>query len=334
MSTEQFLKNLESPTNPVDVVLDTDAYNEVDDRYAIAYLLLNKERLNTKAIYAAPFISTKVSTVEEGMETSYNTILEILKLLNESVSVIKGSKSYLKNKVSHVERLYNNILKRPFSEYEGTPSPDSENMYVDSPAARDLVSRAKNYSPQNPLYVVCIGAITNIASAILMDKSIVDNIVVVWLGGKAWHHINAKEFNLVQDYNAIRTVMNSGVPFVQLPCLGVVSHFKISKAEIDLWLKGTTPIADYLAEETIKCMQPWAQDDFWTTSLYDVAAVAWLLNDNQRFMNYRIENVRLPNDIDGFYEDAIPDKKMCYVFYLERDPLMKDLFNKLTNAKI
>ena len=33
------VKNLQVPTNKIDVVLDTDAYNEIDDQYAIAYLL-------------------------------------------------------------------------------------------------------------------------------------------------------------------------------------------------------------------------------------------------------------------------------------------------------
>ena len=36
----------ECPTKKVDVVLDTDAYNEIDDQYAIAYMLQNPERLN------------------------------------------------------------------------------------------------------------------------------------------------------------------------------------------------------------------------------------------------------------------------------------------------
>ena len=331
MTKEQFLQNLQSPLRAVDAVLDTDAYNEIDDRYALAYLLLNKDRLNLKAIYAAPFTSPKVSTTKEGMEKSYDVIKDILNIMGEDAPVFRGSETYLKNDESFVERLYKNVLKKPFSEYAGAASPEKEDAFVDSPAARDLVSRAKNYSPENPLYVVCIAAITDVASAILMDKSVTENIVVVWLGGKGWHHVNAKEFNLVQDYNAVRTVMKSGVPFVQIPCLGVSSHLKVTKAEIDAHLSGT-PIADYLAKETLETMNAWAQSDFWSTSLYDVAAVAWLLNDNQRFMNYRVEKVRLPAT-DGFYEEPLADKEMCYVFYLERDPLLKDLFEKLTGKK-
>lgn len=329
MDKKLFLKNLSCPKRNVDVVLATDAYNEIDDRYALAYLIRNSDRLNLKAVYASPFFSTKVSSPKEGMEKSYETVKEIFDIMKVDYPLFKGSSTYLKNKISYEERLYK-VINKPFSEFTGENPPAKETDFVDSAAARDLVNRAKNYSPENPLYVVCISAITDVTSAILMDKSIIENIVVVWLGGKARHFDNAKEFNLVQDYTAVRTVMNSGVPFVQIPCLGVSSHFKVSEPEIERWLIGTTPIADYLAKETISCMKDWAKSDFWTTSLYDVAAVAWLINDNQRFMNYRIENVRLPN-FDGFYEEELTDKKMCYVYYLERDPLMKDLFDKLTS---
>ena len=39
MTQSIYLKNLEAPTRIVDAVLDTDAYNEIDDQFAIAYLL-------------------------------------------------------------------------------------------------------------------------------------------------------------------------------------------------------------------------------------------------------------------------------------------------------
>lgn len=331
MTQEQFLKNLQVPTSQVDVVLDTDAYNEVDDRYALAYLLRSKEKLNTKAIYAAPYLHTRVETPEEGMENSYREILKLLDLLGESVPVFKGSRTYLNNDCYFPERLYEEV-NRDYSEYKGATPPASKEDFVESEAARDLVARAKNYSPENPLYVVAIGAITNIASAILMDKSIAENIVVVWLGGKSRHQMDAKEYNLVQDYTAARTVMESGVPFVQVPCLGVTTHFKISKIEFEHWLLGTTPIADYLVRETVDPIQDWAKSDFWSTTIHDVVAVAWLLNDDQRFMWYRVENMRLPQDT-GFYGEELPDKKMSYVFYVDRDSLMKDLFGKLAERE-
>lgn len=52
--------------------------------------------------------------------------------------------------------------------YKGSADylPDEETA-VESPAAADLAARAMNYTPEKPLYVLAIGAITNVASAIL-----------------------------------------------------------------------------------------------------------------------------------------------------------------------
>jgi hypothetical protein len=55
MTSEQRMINLSAPKGNIDVVIDTDAYNEIDDQFAIAYLLRSTEKLNTRAIYAAPF---------------------------------------------------------------------------------------------------------------------------------------------------------------------------------------------------------------------------------------------------------------------------------------
>ncbi len=44
MNKKQFLQNLNTPANKIDVILDTDAYNEIDDQFAIAYLLKNTQK--------------------------------------------------------------------------------------------------------------------------------------------------------------------------------------------------------------------------------------------------------------------------------------------------
>lgn len=75
------VKRLQRPAHPVDVVLDTDAYNEIDDQYAIAYLLLHQEKLHTQALYAAPFSNARADSPAEGMQKSYEEILHILALM-------------------------------------------------------------------------------------------------------------------------------------------------------------------------------------------------------------------------------------------------------------
>lgn len=302
MTNEQRLKNLEVPSGKIDVVLDTDAFNEIDDQFAIAYLLKNKQKLNTVALYAAPFLNDKSVSAEDGMLKSYDEINRLLRLMGEKVDVFKGSDRFLSG--------------------EDTP--------VIFPAAEDLAMRAKNYSPENPLYVVAIGAITDIASAILLNPQVAENCVVVLLGGHAPYLNNSNEFNMKQDIAAARIVFGSGVPLIHLPALGVVCSFSISGDELEHWLVGKNPLADYLAKSAIKeaerCGQTGAN---WTRVIWDVTAIGWLLNDDNRFMHHFITPVQLPT-YDFTYEPPKDGTALRYVYHIERNRLMNDLIKKLT----
>lgn len=301
MNYEQRIKNLSVPEGKIDVIIDTDTYNEIDDQFAVSYLLKSSDKLNTKAIYAAPFLNANSISPADGMEKSYNEILKLLDLAEEKVDVFKGSDSFLKN--------------------ETTP--------VVSAAAKDLAERVKNYSPSNPLYIVAIGAITNIASAILLNPEVTENTVVVWLGGHALHYHDTKEFNMYQDVAAARVIAQSGVPYVMLPCCGVVSSFTISEPELTAWFIGQNKLADYLARNTIEEAKKYATTKVWTRCIWDVTAVAWLLNDNERFMKSRIVPTPIPT-YDNYYAVNNNGLPMRYVYYIERDTLMNDLINKLT----
>ena len=301
MTNEQRMKNLSVPSEKIDVVLDTDAYNEIDDQFAIAYMMKSKEKLDVKAIYAAPFLNENSKSAKDGMEQSYEEIKKLLNLMGEAVDVFKGSQDYL----------------------------TSENEGQISPAAQDLAKRAEEYSPQKPLYVVAIGAITNIASAILMNKNVAENCVIVWLGGHAHHWHDTMEFNMYQDVAAARVVMKSGVPFIQLPCMGVVSTFSTSKPELEYWLKGKNALSDYLLEHTVETAESYASGTAWTRIIWDVTAVGWLLNDGDRFMNSRIVPTPVPS-YDNLYSANYNGMPMQYVYNINRDALMTDLFKKIT----
>ena len=120
MTEAQRIQNLQVPVGPIDVVLDTDAYNEIDDQFALAYLL-RSEKATVKALYAAPFFNERSTSPADGMEKSEAEIRKILTLAErddlQSV-VFSGSRTYM---------------------------PD-ENTPVDSPAARDLARRAAEYT--------------------------------------------------------------------------------------------------------------------------------------------------------------------------------------------
>lgn len=234
------------------------------------------------------------------MEKSYDEILKLLSLLGERVDVFKGSENFM----------------------------DDELTPVYSEAAERMAEMANQYTPQNPLYIVAIGAITNVASAFLINPSMKEKVVVVWLGGHALHYKNTAEFNMRQDIAAARVVMQSGVPFVQLPCFGVVDVFRISKPELEFWLCGKNEIANYLAGIAIQASDSHSGGRPWTRVIWDVTAVAWLLNDDNRFMDSRIIPVTLPN-YDSVYENECLAHEMTYVYHINRDKLMQDLIQKI-----
>lgn len=62
------------PGKRLRIVLDTDAFNEIDGQFVIAYLRRLAPILSTEAIYAAPFLNERSSSHEDGMLKSYDEI--------------------------------------------------------------------------------------------------------------------------------------------------------------------------------------------------------------------------------------------------------------------
>ena len=248
LSTEFLLKRLEPPKGRLRMVLDTDTYNEIDDQFALVYSLLSRERLDVEAIYAAPFYNKRSSGPADGMEKSYQEILRLLDRMNLSPKglVHKGSTSYFPEAFR--------------------PCP--------SDAAEDLVKRAMSCETE-PLYVASIGAITNIASAVLMEPKIIEKIVIVWLGGHAPYWPHTREFNLAQDVPAARLLFDCGVPLVQIPCLPVASHLLTTAPDMDYYYPEMGDIGKYLVDS----FKSYTRDHFaWAKEIWDISAIAYLVN--------------------------------------------------------
>jgi Inosine-uridine preferring nucleoside hydrolase len=289
------LERLNLPRGKLRMVLDTDTFNEIDDQFAVVYSLLSPERLDVEAFYAAPFSHPNVSPAE-GMEKSYEEILRLLDKLDVSPDglVFKGATQYLA---------------------------DSETP-TKSDAVSDLVERAMA-SGDDPLYVVAIGAITNVASAILVEPEIINKIVVVWLGGSALHWPSASEYNLKQDVAAARIVFDCGVPLVHIPCAGVTTHLRTTVPELAAHIKGQGAIGDYLYK--IFCNH--SEDHFaWSKEIWDIAVIAYLLDESwvpTEIIHSPIITDQLTWSIDRsrhFIRSA---------YWIDRDPIFRDLFTKI-----
>ena len=281
---------------PVRMVLDTDTYNEIDDQFAVVYAMISPE-LDVQAVYAAPFTNKRSNGPGDGMEKSYEEILRILSRLDKAPKgfAFKGSSHYLTD------------LQEPEK----------------SAAALDLIQRAEKSSPEDPLYVVAVGAITNVSNAILIEPSIVKKIVVVWLGGNGHNWAHQREFNYRQDLNASRVIFDSGVPFVQLPCTPIVTHFTTTVPEMERYVAGQGAIGDYLLE----IYKDYRKDHFgWSKVLWDMTAVAWLIND--RWLPSDL--VHSPIVTDNYTLSFDRSRHLIRtVNFVNRDPIFRDFFTKL-----
>jgi purine nucleosidase len=235
------------------------------------------------------------------MEKSYQEILRLLKMLGKSPEAFafRGSDRYLED------------VTKP----------------VRSEAALDLIKKAQSGTPDNPLYVVTVGCITNIASAILIEPKIIENIVVVWLGGNSPEWPTQKEFNLMQDVKAARVVLNSGVPLVIMPCNPVVSHFHTTIPELQYYLKGKNQISDYLLKSTIEYS---GGAECWSKVIWDVTAVAWIVNPTWLPTNL-LHSPVLTDQVTYSIDQSRHFIRMATT--LNRDAIFRDLFSKLTGNK-
>lgn len=293
----QRIEMLKHPNNrPVRMVLDTDTYNEIDDQFALVYSLISPE-LDVKAVYAAPFKNNRSKSPGDGMERSYEEILRILQKLDKPSEnfAFRGSTKYLTD-IKNPER---------------------------SPAAMDLVNKAMKSNPEDPLYVAAVGAITNVSNAILIEPSIIRNIVIVWLGGNSHQWPHQREFNFRQDLNASRIIFDSGVPFVQLPCTPVVTHFATTVPEMERYVGGRGEIGDYL----LKIFKDYRKDHFgWSKVLWDMTAVAWIIND--KWLPSDLVHSPLVTDNYTFSFDN-SRHLIRTVNFVQRDPIFRDFFTKL-----
>lgn len=296
LSHEHLIERLALPAGPADVVMDTDTFNEIDDQFAVTYALLSPN-LNVKALYAAPFYNANSTGPADGMERSYQEILRLLDRLGRSAEglAFRGSTSYLPAK--------------------GAP--------VHSAAAEDLIAKAMAQG-DSPLYVLAIGCITNVASALLLEPRIAEKIVIVWLGGHPTYWQDAREFNLMQDVPAAQVVFDSGAPLVLLPCINVAEHLRTTLPEIEAYVKGRGPIGDYLYETYRNC-----HDDHFAYSrvIWDISTVAFM--NEPAWTPTRIEPSPVLRD-DITWGPTDPSRHPVRMAYrVNRDAVFGDLFRKL-----
>ena len=281
----------------IKMVLDTDTYNEVDDQFALVYALLSPEAVKVEAIYAAPFYNEKSDGPGDGMERSYQEILRLMKLMGKETDgiVFRGSDRYMGSKETPVK----------------------------SEAVDNLIKLALESTNVDPLYVVAIGAPTNVSSALVIKPEIKENIKVVWLGGTVLDWPGAGEFNQQQDTAATQVLFDSGVDLVQIPCHNVASHLKVGVPELRACM-GESAIAKALTDLVAEAID---DNPARTRVIWDISAVACLVLPGA-VRSYKIHSPVYHGEPRSYSIDKRRHLIDC-VYYLDRDAIFIDFYNKI-----
>ena len=276
----------------INVILDTDTYNECDDQFALAYLLKSQERFNIEAITVAPYHHDNNISIIEGNEKSYNEIIKICKYLNFDTTnkVYKGSEDYLQNNYNETTKAVEKIIEIAL----------------------------KN----EKTYILSIGAITNIAIAILKEPKIIDRIEIIWLGGNSL--LQNKNDDFRQDIKAVKTIFESNAKLTIIPCKNVASNLITSIYELEHFLKGKNELCDYLCQRFYNDGVHGIQE---RRVIWDISVIAYMLNKSW-FMSEEISCPRIRED--SSYELTNNNHKITMINYIDVNKVYTDLFNKLT----
>lgn len=278
----------------INVILDTDTYNECDDQFALAYMIKSQDIFNIEAITVAPYShKERNETVISGREKSYNEILKICNWLNFDTTnkVFKGAEDYICNGYDETNDAVNKIIEVAL----------------------------KN----NKTYILAIGAITNVALAIKKEPKIIDKIEVIWLGGHSLLQNNNLEFNFKQDVSAVRIVFESKVKLTIIPCKNVASNLRTSVYELNHYLKDKSELCNYLIDRFYNDGYHGIQE---RRVIWDISVIAYIINKEW----FTSEDISCPNiKEDTSYELTTNNHKITMVNYIDVNKVYENLFEKL-----
>ena len=289
------------------LILDTDMYNEIDDQFALTYLMKSIDKFNLEAITIAPFMKSGYAntlTIEEGTEKSYETTLKLLDMLNESKYkeiVYKGATKYIS----------------------------------DSEESNDAVEKIIEISKKNDeTIILAIGAITNVALAIKKAPEIIEKIKVIWLGGNSFLSKNNNEFNFRQDIKSVQIVFDSKVDLVVIPCRNVAANLTTTIYELEHYLSKDTELNKYLISIFKKCKKAFIKNEIdeigSSKTLWDLSAIAYIINEDW----FEKEMVSSPIVLDnGVYKKTIDRHTITFVNDLYRNKIYQDFFIKMNNSE-
>lgn len=276
----------------VRIIIDTDAACEADDQFAIAHALMTP-RFLIKGIIAEQFVTEGGA---DSVEKSYAEIHKVMQFMRiTDVPVYRGAK---------------------------VPLVDEQDIPV-SEGADCIIGEAQK-EDESPLYVLCQGALTNVAVALNKCPEIADKFICIWIGG-GFYPDGGWEFNLFNDIHAANVVFKSRVELWQVP-MSVYSTMQLGYAELQQKIMPCGEIGKYLFEQMIVLgmRAEWIMGESW--SLGDTPALGLALNQGCGKYTTRKAPVF---DLQGHYQDCEDNREIRVYYEIDSRYLLEDFFAKL-----
>lgn len=231
------------------LILDSDSANELDDLFAIARLLPDT------SVALLGLSSAQWFHVWSGDSTVYQS-----QQVNEQLLTLAG-------RLDLPHPLGGDLMMgKPWGDYDPRPSP----------AAHFIIQAVKALPPGEKLAVMCIGAATNLASAVALDTTIAAHISAYMLGFRynfEAGYWDKDEFNIRRDLNAANYLLNRSDLELHIMPISVAKTYVWQRDDTFQRLAKAGAMGTYLQE---KWQARFADADTWI--MWDVALLQAFLH--------------------------------------------------------
>jgi len=258
----------------VKVIIDSDTANEIDDAFALAYAGVCKDIFDIRAVTIAPFsvdykrINIKDGLVESKLEA--NRILRLAGFRNPNM-VFKGAED--------------------FFSYNG----------VTNEAVEKIITEAK----KNPITIICLGVLTNVALALKFAPEISQNLHIVWLGTRHLFYDKFDDTNYRHDKLAFEAVVKSNVRLTIIP--SYIGKF-IQTSENNM---NKSVAVNDLGKYLLKIMKnsAFSKPNMGVRTIYDIAPIGYVVNPDWYYAK------EIPaNEVLKEFTPTAPTRMVEYVF--------------------
>ena len=278
-------------SEPVPVIMSTDCGTEIDDQWAVMYVAISPE------IRVLGFLGNHARNGLTGAKAR-DAIRDVLvnRLgMTDPAPVLAGADGPL----------------------AGAETP------ADNEAVRFLLDKSRDFDPTRRLNVLIIGSHTDVASALLLDRSLARRIRVVMMGFERWPE-GKDPWNVMNDPAAARVVLDSGVPLAvggADVCLRDLSFTTETCRDL---LSGTGSAGAWLAQSFAEFEHRFEQQDRRVWPIWDMIAPAHVVGFTRS-----VEHHRPGIAADLAFDHSAARGQLTWIEAVDAERLWPDFVDKL-----